>query len=101
MVEPDQDPDPAAEGEGEGEGEQVGDPGGLVAALLLVAAAVVGLVRLAVGLAPTPQGTWINLVWVVYDLVVLSVIIQAARYTGYRPSRAQRTGRPGEPEGAS
>ena len=50
-----------------------------------MAAAVAGLVRYALGLAPTPQGTWINLVWVAYDLVVLSVIIQAARYTGYRP----------------
>jgi len=50
--------------------------------MLLAAAAVIGLVRLRLGLAPTPQGTWINLVWVVYDLVVLSVIIQAARYAG-------------------
>jgi len=54
----------------------------LVAMMLLAAAGVIGLVRLRLGLAPTPQGTWINLVWVVYDLVVLSVIIQAARYTG-------------------
>ena len=54
----------------------------LVAMTLLAAAAVIGMVRLWLGLAPTAQGTWINLVWVVYDLVVLSVIIQAARYTG-------------------
>nr|WP_239029271.1 glycosyltransferase family 2 protein [Pseudonocardia acidicola] len=67
----------------------------LIAMVLLVAAAVVGLVRFAVGLAPTPQGTWINLVWVVYDLVVLSVIIQAARYTGYRPPEHTEPDDPG------
>ncbi|SFK77271.1 cellulose synthase (UDP-forming) [Geodermatophilus ruber] len=54
----------------------------LVAIVLLVAALVVGLVRLGLGLAPTAQGTWINVVWVLYDLVVLSVIIQAGRYRG-------------------
>jgi cellulose synthase/poly-beta-1,6-N-acetylglucosamine synthase-like glycosyltransferase len=54
----------------------------LIAMVLLVAAAVVGLVRLWLGMAPTAVGTWVNLVWVVYDLVVLSVVIQAARYRG-------------------
>jgi cellulose synthase (UDP-forming) len=54
----------------------------LVAIALLVAALVVGLVRLWLGLAPTAQGTWINVVWVLYDLVVLSVIIQAGLYRG-------------------
>ncbi|MGY1724068.1 glycosyltransferase [Blastococcus sp. SYSU DS0533] len=49
---------------------------------LLVTALVVGLVRLALGLAPTAVGTWVNVVWVLYDLVVLSVIIQAGRYRG-------------------
>jgi cellulose synthase (UDP-forming) len=54
----------------------------LIAMVLLAAAAVVGLVRLWLGLAPTAVGTWVNLVWVLYDLVVLSVVIQAARYEG-------------------
>ncbi|MGK5115468.1 glycosyltransferase [Geodermatophilus sp. CPCC 205506] len=54
----------------------------VVAMVVLVAAAVVGLIRLGLGLAPTAQGTWVNLVWVVYDLVVLSVVIEAARYRG-------------------
>jgi cellulose synthase (UDP-forming) len=54
----------------------------VVAMVVLVVAAVVGLVRLWLGLAPTAEGTWVNLVWVVYDLVVLSVVIEAARYRG-------------------
>ena len=73
----------------------------LVAIALLVTAAVVGLVRLALGLAPTAQGTWINITWVVYDLVVLSVIIQAARYTGYQPPDAGEPGDPVRQEGES
>jgi len=54
----------------------------LAAMVLLVSAAVVGLLRLASGLAPSAEGTFINLVWVAYDLVVLSVIVQAGFYTG-------------------
>jgi cellulose synthase (UDP-forming) len=74
----------------------------LIAMVLLAAAAVVGLVRLALGLAPTAQGTWINLVWVIYDLVVLSVVIQAARYPGYQPpEQTASNDKPASPEGAS
>jgi cellulose synthase (UDP-forming) len=74
----------------------------LLAMVLLVAAAVVGLLRLWLGLAPTAQGTWINLVWVVYDLVVLSVVIEAARYTGYQPPEQGATeNESASPEGAS
>jgi cellulose synthase (UDP-forming) len=54
----------------------------LLAMALLAGAAVVGLVRQLEGLAPTAWGTVVNLVWVVYDLVVLSVIVEAARYRG-------------------
>jgi cellulose synthase (UDP-forming) len=57
----------------------------LVAMVLLVAAAVAGAVRLALGLAPTAQGTVINLIWVGYDLLVLSVVVQAGRYRGSAP----------------
>jgi cellulose synthase (UDP-forming) len=49
---------------------------------LLVVAAVVGVVRIAVGQAP-PAGTGFNLVWVVFDLFIFSVIIKAARYRGF------------------
>jgi cellulose synthase (UDP-forming) len=51
---------------------------------LLVVAAVVGVIRMMLGVAPSVEGTWINLLWVAYDLVVLSVMIEAARYTGPR-----------------
>jgi cellulose synthase (UDP-forming) len=49
---------------------------------LLVLAAVVGLVRVAVGQAHL-AGTLFNLVWVAFDLLIFSVIIQAARYRGF------------------
>jgi cellulose synthase (UDP-forming) len=63
----------------------------VVAMAVLVAAAVVGLIRLRLGLAPTAVGTWVNLVWVVYDLVVLSVVIEAARYRGPKDMEGQPT----------
>ena len=56
----------------------------LIAMVVLVAAAVIGLIRLAIGVAPGAWGTGVNLAWVAYDLVVLSVIIQAARYRGFQ-----------------
>ncbi|MEX5256826.1 glycosyltransferase [Kocuria arenosa] len=56
----------------------------LVAMGLLAAAAVVGSVRLAVGLSE-PIGTLVNVAWVVFDLVVLSVLIKAVRYEGFAP----------------
>lgn len=49
---------------------------------LLAAGAVIGVVRLAVGQA-TWLGTVFNIVWVVFDLVIFSVIIQAVRYRGF------------------
>jgi cellulose synthase (UDP-forming) len=60
----------------------------LVAMALLVAALVAGVVRLATGTAPTVQGVLINLVWVVYDLVVLSVVVEAGRYRGPQSEEA-------------
>ncbi len=54
----------------------------LVAMALLAAAAVTGLVRLAVGLNE-PVGTFVNVAWVVFDLVVLSVLFKAVRYEGF------------------
>jgi cellulose synthase (UDP-forming) len=46
---------------------------------LLAAAGVIGLVRMAVGQADVTP-TVVNLLWIVFDLVVLSVIVQAVRY---------------------
>jgi cellulose synthase (UDP-forming) len=54
----------------------------LVAMALLIGSVVVGLIRLAIGAAPSAAGTFVNVFWVVYDLVVLSVIIDAALYRG-------------------
>jgi cellulose synthase (UDP-forming) len=53
----------------------------LTAIAVLVLALVIGLARLAVGTSDG-TGTLVNTVWVVYDLAVLSVIVQAALYRG-------------------
>lgn len=72
----------------------------LVAMGLLVLAAVIGLVRFGLGYAPW-MGTFVNLGWVAYDLVVLSVIVEALRYRGYTggPTAGSPTGT--EPAGRS
>jgi cellulose synthase (UDP-forming) len=57
----------------------------LVVMVVLVLAALVGTVRAAVGLAPW-FGTAVNVFWVAYDLLVLSVIVEALRYRGYQPA---------------
>ncbi len=54
----------------------------LVAIGLLVVAALVGVARQLLGYAPSFSGTLVNLGWVGYDLLVLSVIIEAALYRG-------------------
>ena len=53
----------------------------LLVMLLLVVAAVVGAVRLFLG-DISVLGVTANLVWVVFDLLILSVVIGAARYRG-------------------
>jgi cellulose synthase (UDP-forming) len=53
----------------------------LTAMALLIVAAVIGLIRMAAGQAE-PAGTAVNAMWVIYDVVVLSVVITAARYRG-------------------
>jgi cellulose synthase (UDP-forming) len=55
-----------------------------VVSALLAVAAVVGLVRLAAGLAE-PLGTLVNVAWVIFDLAVMSVLVQAVRYKGFEP----------------
>ncbi|WP_246260199.1 glycosyltransferase family 2 protein [Cellulomonas taurus] len=54
----------------------------LTAMVVLVIAAVVGVIRASLGLSWW-VGTAVNLVWVCYDLIVLSVVVQALRYRGY------------------
>lgn len=56
----------------------------LWAMALLVLASAAGIARLATGEAD-PLGTWVNIVWVVFDLLIFSVLIQAALYRGYQP----------------
>ncbi len=53
----------------------------LTAIAVLSVALAIGVTRVILGTADG-VGTLVNTVWVVYDLVVLSVIIQAARYRG-------------------
>jgi cellulose synthase (UDP-forming) len=60
----------------------------LVAMAMLTFAAAIGLVRLALGL-DEPLGTLVNVAWVIYDLVVFSVLITAIRYDGYVPEEAR------------
>ena len=57
----------------------------IVVSALLALAAVVGLIRLAGGLAE-PVGTLVNVGWVIFDLVVMSILVRAVLYKGYEPS---------------
>ncbi|MDQ0676794.1 cellulose synthase (UDP-forming) [Arthrobacter pascens] len=54
----------------------------IVVSAMLAVAAVVGLIRLATGLAE-PLGTLVNVAWVIFDLAVMSVLIGAVRYKGF------------------
>lgn len=58
----------------------------LTVMVLLVVAAVVGVVRAGLGLSPW-VGTAVNLLWVGYDLLVLSVVVQGLRYRGWQPEQ--------------
>ena len=53
--------------------------------ILLAVAAAVGIIRLATGLAE-PLGTLVNVGWVVFDLVVMSILVRAVLYKGYEPA---------------
>ena len=52
----------------------------LLTTVVLVLACLIGLVRLWAGEASSVIGTGVNVLWVAYDLLVLSVIFKAARY---------------------
>jgi cellulose synthase (UDP-forming) len=60
-----------------------------VVAALLVLSAVIGTVRLVLGIGE-PLGTLVNVIWTAYDLLALSVLVKAARYRGF-PSERSRT----------
>jgi cellulose synthase (UDP-forming) len=48
---------------------------------LIVASVIYGLTRLALGYTDEVTSVWINVFWSVYNLVMLSVVIQAATYS--------------------
>jgi cellulose synthase (UDP-forming) len=59
----------------------------LVMAALLIGSVPVGILRLLHGdSSVVPTG--INLIWVAYNLLILSVIVPAARYQGYEHKEA-------------
>jgi cellulose synthase (UDP-forming) len=58
----------------------------LAAVALLIAAMGAGIARIATGQA-TMLATVISLIWAAFDLLLLSVIIQAVRYRGYEPAK--------------
>jgi cellulose synthase (UDP-forming) len=67
--------------------ERRGNPWHLIkpqlwAMALLVLACAAGIARLATGEAD-PLGTWVNIGWVAFDLLIFSVLIQAVLYRGY------------------
>lgn len=57
----------------------------LTVMVLLVVATAVGLTRLLAGAENTGIGVLVNVIWVAYDLLVLSVIVQAALYRAPDP----------------
>jgi cellulose synthase (UDP-forming) len=59
----------------------------LVVMGLLVVAIVVGILRIVFNDAEL-IGTGVNIAWAIYDLVVLSVLLQAARYRGFEPKES-------------
>jgi len=54
----------------------------LMAMAVLVLAAVVGIIRLLLGQGDL-LGSSVNFVWIAFDLLIFSVVIQAVRYPGY------------------
>jgi cellulose synthase (UDP-forming) len=57
----------------------------LVAIAALIVAAITGLIRMFTGVG-APAGTLVNIAWVIFDLLILSVIIRAALYKGFNPT---------------
>jgi cellulose synthase (UDP-forming) len=66
----------------------------LVAIGLLLAAGLLGVLRCSQGqLDALP--TAVNLVWIGYDIAVLSIVVRAVRYGGYRGPVKRLTGETG------
>ncbi len=55
-----------------------------ILAVLLIVGCVTGVIRWGFGLSQG-LGTVVNIVWAIFDVVLLSVLVGAARYQGYEP----------------
>lgn len=55
----------------------------LVTICLLVLSTIVGVIKLLAHAAPSVEGVWLNVVWVALDVLLISVVIQAAGYRGF------------------
>ena len=62
----------------------------LVAMAVLVLAVLVGIARMLLGGADT-VGTLVNCLWIAFDLLILSVVIEAVRYPGYEAWLAENS----------
>src|SRR6185369_496743 len=58
----------------------------VVVAGVLVISVVVGVMRVVLGVGE-PIGTAINLFWAGFELAILSVLVRAVRYRGFRPEK--------------
>lgn len=63
----------------------------LIACGVLVLACVVGVVRLWTGVTDSYIGTGVNVAWVAYDLLILSVIFEAALFRAPEPEPSEPT----------
>ncbi|WP_207456442.1 glycosyltransferase family 2 protein [Herbiconiux sp. SYSU D00978] len=61
----------------------------IAAAVVLAVSAIVGVIRLTAGLGE-PIGTFVNVVWIIFDMVILSVLVWAVRYDGYDAAQQQQ-----------
>ena len=61
----------------------------LTATVVLVVACVIGVVRLWTGAASSAIGTGVNVAWVAYDLLVMSIIFRAALHRGAHADRVE------------
>lgn len=55
----------------------------IAVAIVLIIAAVIGILRLVGGLSE-PVGTFVNVAWVLWDLGLMSILIPALRYRGHQ-----------------
>lgn len=62
----------------------------LAAAVVLLISVIIGIIRVVI-LGDEVIGTVVNIVWVAYDFVCLSVLVSAVRYRGFQPEPGVET----------